>query len=218
MSLKENYLNELSLLKNERIERVVEAAKLEFNIKGIKNSKLRDIAKRAKVGEASIYRYFKDKDELIKIVTLSYWQNHANIFDDYYYGSVINNDTGLKKVEVSLNFFHHLYKNHKNFLKFVEDYDNYYSKEVNMGDNTSFQEIITSLKEKFVTVFDEGKEDGTINPDFDGKEMYGFVSQVMVTTTQKLSSKFDNPNSVELENPSKWISELINMFIHYIKN
>ena len=111
MTLKDNYLKEVTLLKNERIERVVEAAKVEFCQKGIKNSKLRIIAKRAKVGEASIYRYFKDKDDLIKIVALSYWQNHANLFDDYYYGQVINNDTGLKKIEVALNIFHHLYIN-----------------------------------------------------------------------------------------------------------
>ena len=37
MTLKENYLNEISQLKNERIERVVEAAKLEFFENGIKN-------------------------------------------------------------------------------------------------------------------------------------------------------------------------------------
>ena len=62
MSLKETYLNEMNLLKNERIQRVIDAAKSEFSLNGIKNSKLRIIAKRAKVGEASMYRYFKDKE------------------------------------------------------------------------------------------------------------------------------------------------------------
>ena len=102
MTLKENYLNEISLLKNERIQRVIEAAKIEFNEHGIKNAKLRIIAKRAKVGEASIYRYFKDKTDLIKIVALSYWQNHANLFDDYYYGKVVHKENGLKKIEQDL--------------------------------------------------------------------------------------------------------------------
>ena len=104
--LKENYLNEMSLLKNERIERVVEAAKVEFSLNGLKNSKLRVIAKRAKVGEASIYRYFKDKDDLIQVVGLSYWQNHLNSYEDFYYENVSETYNGLKKIEISLNIFH----------------------------------------------------------------------------------------------------------------
>ena len=217
MSLKENYLNEVSLLKNERIERVIEAAKVEFSLNGIQNSKLRVIAKKAKVGEASIYRYFKDKDDLIKIVALSYWQNHGNLFDDYYYGQVVNKDNGLKKVEVSLNIFHYLYKNHKDFLKFVEDYDNYFANEELTSDNNSFQDIINSLKRKFVTVFNEGISDGSINPKFDGEEMYSFVSQVMVSTTQKLGNSNERYHKDDPSYPTKCISELINMFVEYIK-
>ena len=218
MTLKENYLNEISLLKNERIQRVIEAAKVEFNEQGIKNSKLRLIAKRAKVGEASIYRYFKDKDDLIKIVALSYWQNHANLFDDYYYSRVADKDTGLKKVEVSLNIFHHLYKNHKGFLKFVEDFDIYFANEEVTQSETSFQELIYSLKKRFVTIFDEGINDGTINPKFNGEDMYSFVSQVMVSTTQKLSSRIGYLHEEDPKYPVKCLNNLIEMFIKYIKN
>lgn len=217
MSLKENYLNEMSLLKNERIERVVEAAKIEFNEKGIKNSKLRDIAKRAKVGEASIYRYFKDKDDLIKIVALNYWQNHMNLFDDYYYTRVSESDTGLKKVEVSLNIFHHLFNNHKPFLKFVEDFDNYFANEEISPSDNSFQELIYSFKKRFIDIFDEGVEDGTIKPEFDGFEMYSFVSQVMVSTTQKLSSRIGYLHEEDPNYPKKCLNHLIKMFIIYIK-
>ena len=218
MTLKDNYLKEINLLKNERIERVVEAAKVEFSLKGIKNSKLRIIAKKAKVGEASIYRYFKDKDDLIKIVALSYWQNHANLFDDYYYGHVINNDTGLKKIEVSLNIFHHLYKNHKDFLRFIEDYDNYYANEEMIPEENSFHEIIYGLKKRFVSIFNEGIEDGSINPKFNGEEKYSFVAQVMVSTTQKLSARIGHSDENDTKYSKKCISELINMFIQYIKN
>ncbi len=217
MTLKENYLNEISQLKNERIERVVEAAKLEFFENGIKNSKLRVIAKRAKVGEASIYRYFKDKDDLIKIVAFSYWQTHANLFDDYYYGRVVNNDNGLKKIEVSLNIFHHLHKNHKIFLKFVEDFDNYYANEILIPSENSFQEIIYGLKRRFVTMFDGGITDGSINPKFDGDDMFCFISQVMVATTQKLSARIGLVNEVDQEYVTKCIDNLINMFIKYVK-
>ena len=218
MTLKENYLNEINLLKNERIERVVEAAKIEFNLNGIKNSKLRVIAKRAKVGEASVYRYFKDKDDLIKIVALSYWQNHANLFDDHYYGRVINQSSGIKKIRVSLDIFHILYKDHKGFLKFVEDFDNYYANEEITPNENSFQEIVYSLKRRFVTIFNEGIKDGSISPKFNGEEKYSFISQVMVSTTQKLSARVGRIHEDDPDYPTKCLSELINMFVEYIKN
>lgn len=217
MSLKENYLNEMSLLKNERIERVVEAAKEEFNSNGIKNSKLRVIAKKAKVGEASIYRYFKDKNELIQFVSYRYWQDYSNFFDDYFYGKIINEPTGIKKVETALNIFHHLFQSRRKFLKFVNDFDNYYANEEIESNGVTYEEPISKLRNHFVTIFNEGIEDGSINPDFDAVEKYKFVSEVMVTTTQKLSSLVDKPNGYDVIASEKCISELIAMFINYIK-
>lgn len=217
MSLKENYLNEISLLKNERIERVIEAAKAEFNEKGIKNSKLRIIAKKAKVGEASIYRYFKDKDDLIKIVALNYWQNHSNLFEDYYYGRISESDSGLKKIEVSLNIFHHLNKNHKGFLKFLEDFDNYFANEdLPLSENT-FLELINGLKRRFVGMFEEGIADGTINPIHNSEDIYSFVSIVLMSTTQKLSSRLGAIHNTDPLFAERCINNLIKMLINYIK-
>ena len=218
MTLKENYLNEVNLLKNERIGRVIEAAKVEFSLNGIKNSKLRVIAKKAKVGEASIYRYFKDKDDLIKFVALSYWQNHENLFDDYYYGRLIGNDKGIKKIEIALQLFHHLYKNHKEFLKFVEDFDNYYANEVNTNAHNSFQDMMEGLKVRFLSLYNEGLKDGSINPKFDPEEMYSFISQIMTLTTQKLSSRIGYSNEEDQDFPIKCLDNLIAMFVNYIRN
>jgi AcrR family transcriptional regulator len=218
MNLKENYFNEMSLLKNERIERVIEAAKVEFSLNGIKNSKLRVIARRAQVGEASIYRYFKDKDDLIQFVGLSYWQNHANSYEDFYYARVHEDDNGLKKIEISLNIFHHLYDNHKDFLKFVDDYDNYYANDDLNPSESSFKEIILTLRTGFINDFNQGIEDGSINPKFNAEEKYTFVSPVMVSTTQKLSAQVGKQNGYDVESAKKCISELIDMFIQYIKN
>ena len=218
MSLKENYLNEINLLKNERIQRVVEAAKVEFSVNGIKNSKLRVIAKRAKVGEASIYRYFKDKDDLIKIVALSHWQNHANIFDDYYYGQVLIKDTGIRKVESALNIFQLLYKNNKDFLKFVEEYDNYYSNEELDSSISSVQHILHEIKRKIVIIFNEGINDGTINSVVDAEEKFDFMFDVMFATTQKLIVNTGKKIGHDQEYAEKCISDLVSMFIKYIKN
>lgn len=218
MSLKENYLNELSLLKSERIDRVVEAAKEEFYLYGIKNSKLRVIAKKAKVGEASIYRYFKDKNELIQFVSYKYWQDYSNFFDDYFYEKIINEPSGLIKVESALKIFHHLFRKRRKFLKFFNDFENYYTNEKIETNGISYEEPILKLRNHFVTIFNEGIHDGSINPELNAEEKYMFVSEVMVPTTQKLSSQVDKPNGYDAIASEKCISELIDMFIQSIKN
>jgi len=217
MNLKENYLNEISQLKNERIERVIEAAKIEFNEKGIKNSKLIVIAKRANVGEASIYRYFKDKDDLIKKVSVSYWQSHTNFFDDNYSVTISKKDTGLQKVEMSLNIFQYLFIKHNAFIKFAKDFDCYYSnEEVALSDNSS-QETICSFKKRFIIVFNEGIQDGTINPEFNGLGMYNFISRVMTSTTQMLSTRNGSLHEEDPDYPINFLNSIIKMFIKYIK-
>ena len=52
---------EQEMLAKPKINKVVQAAKVEFNNHGILNSKIKNIAKRSNIGEASFYRYFKDK-------------------------------------------------------------------------------------------------------------------------------------------------------------
>ena len=78
--------------------------------------------------------------------------------------------------------------------------------------------FFTSLKRRFVTIFNEGIEDGSINPKFSGEEMYSFVSQVMVSTTQKLSARIGYLHEDDPDYPIKCINNLIAMFIKYIKN
>ena len=65
MTDKVELTEEQQMLAKPRINNVVQAAKIEFAKNGIMNSKIKDIAKRANVGEASVYRYFSDKPALL---------------------------------------------------------------------------------------------------------------------------------------------------------
>ncbi|MBU1020393.1 MAG: TetR/AcrR family transcriptional regulator [Firmicutes bacterium] len=217
MDLKGQYLEELSLLKNDRINRVIQAAKIEFGLHGITNSKLKSIAKRAMVGEASVYRYFADKTALVKMVGLEYWDFYVNLFTDFFEQEINEKDNGLQKVEAFLNIFHVLYNEHKDFLKFMEEFDNYMMSNTEENKVSSVEELIGSMKAYYINIFDSGVLDGSIDNSFSGKETYSFVSQVMLSTTQKLSFRVGYLHTDEDLYPEHCISRLIEMFILYIK-
>ena len=122
------------------------------------------------------------------------------------------------KVEAALNIFHQLFENNKEFLKFIEDFDNYYANEESNQTENSFQDVVHNLKSRFVDIYNEGVNDGTISPIFDAEEKYDFIYQIMISATQKLSSNFGKIQGHDAEYSKKYISELISMFIKYIKN
>jgi AcrR family transcriptional regulator len=216
MDLKVKYEQELNLLKNERINRVIQAAKMEFGVHGITNSKLKSIAKRAMVGEASLYRYFADKTALVQMVGLDYWNTHVQLFASYFDEAIKPTDNGLQKVEAFLNIFHVLYEDHKDFLKFMEDYDNYMMSSDTEKSESSLEELIMSMKKTYVELFDSGVEDGSIDSRFSGVTTYSFVSQVMVSTTQKLSFRVGYLHTDQDLYPRHCITNLIEMFIQYV--
>lgn len=218
MDLKQQYLDEVHQIKQERIKRIIEIAKIEFDKNGITNTKISTIAKEAKVGEASIYRYFTDKTRLIELVAMNYWKEHTEFFDKYLDENIDVNSNGLCKVKVYLDIFIDLYYNHKAFLKFTEDYDNYNIKPKTIDRENKFFEYVISVKKKFVVLFDEGIEDGSIDPDFDKNIAYSFLSQVMVSATQKMALRLGYSHAGNTEYAVNCLNATIDMFIKYIAN
>lgn len=217
MDLKEKYIEEVKLLKNVRINRVVQAAKKEFAIHGIINSKIKDIAVRAEVGEASVYRYFADKVALAKVVAFEYWQTEAGIFYKYFGENVDDKTTGLRQIEVFLSIFKELYLNHKDFLKFVEDFDNYMMSFESDEKSANFENMIMGIKLQFYELIKTGVKDGSIRDDVVPSELYSFVSQTMVSTTQKLAIRVGYLHSDQDLYPITCLNNLVEMFLCFIR-
>lgn len=62
-------------------ERILDAALAEFSAHGLRRTGMEDLAKRAGVGRATVYRRFSDKDELVRAVILRETQRFIAAFD-----------------------------------------------------------------------------------------------------------------------------------------
>jgi len=218
MNLKDLNLKDLSDSKQIKIKRILEAAKIEFDINGISNSKISSIAKRAKVGEASIYRYFTEKLYLVRFVAFDYWREQREVFDEYKDDNIDNRVSGLDKIKSYLGMFIEMYYKHRMFLKFMEDLDIYLVPSKTTEDENEFFEHIHYIKQTFIEMFEEGVHDGSINPDFVAEDLYSFVSQVMVSTTQKMALRLGYNHISDDKYAVNCLNNTINMYINYISN
>lgn len=217
MTMPKKYVDELKMLENKRVKKVVAAARQEFTEQGIMNAKMKNIALRAGVGEASVYRYFSDKNELAKIVAFDYWNEMFVLFQEHLRITFQNAQTSLDKVKEFLLLYKVLYKEYPSFLVFTEDFDGYMQYVINDRKTAKFSSMIDGIKDFFLDLIKEGIKNGEIRKDLDLDYIYSFVSQVLAATTQKLVSRLGYLHK-DLDNyGERCIDDLINMFLFYIK-
>ncbi|PAT01246.1 hypothetical protein CI105_07800 [Candidatus Izimaplasma bacterium ZiA1] len=218
MGEKTKYLEELMQEKDERSKNIISAAKELFDDVGIINAKMSKIAKRAKVGEVTVYRYFKNKMELATAVANSYWNETTEIFEENYTPKIIMAKNGLAKIKLFLEVFIMFYEDRKPFLKYMHDYD-IYMKNNNVTDKKIlFDDNIVDAKNAFIQILKEGQIDGSIKLEIDPLKQYSFVSEVMAGTTTKLALRYGYLPSESDFSPVEVITKTIDMFINYIKN
>lgn len=217
MPFNDQTIDELTLLQNERIKRVVLAAREEFIEQGIMNSKIKNIAKRAHVGEASVYRYFTDKNELVKLVAFQYWHEMFQVFRQFMEERETSNSTSIDRIRAFLEIFKLLYTDYPSFLIFTEDFDGYMQYVINDDKTANFKLMIDNIKEYFLKTIKEGILNSEIRDNLDLDYVYSFVSQTMAATSQKLVSRVGYLHKADDGYGIRCIEDLINMFIKYIQ-
>jgi AcrR family transcriptional regulator len=213
----ERFQRELFLLQKEKVQKLVEAAQVEFYKNGIMNSKLRNIAKRAKVGEATLYRSFKDKCDLVRLVAFKYWYDIQSKYFAYVNELVNPEDLGIEKAEAFLSVFKDLYINHADFIKFIQEYDAYVKTVATKRPRASFVDIMTLIKGQFEEMIESGIKDGSIRKDIDINAYYDLVTYVIISTMQKLSERHHEYNKTDIDNVDI-VDNLLEMFLYYIKS
>lgn len=210
----EKYMQEA---KNDRMEQAVSVAADLFLKCGIEEIKMTDIAKESEIGVASLYRYFGTKNNIVIKAGALIWNNMRMLFDGIFESDYYKNKTGIEQVGELLKVFYVLYTAHKDFLKFIYNFDNYVLKENASKDNLEeYENSIMNSFPLFEKAYLKGCKDSTINENIDVKDFYFAITHALITLCQKFNSgsilKSDN-----FEYGEKEINLLIEMAINYIK-
>lgn len=219
MDLKTKRKKELFEQKERRKDEVISAAVEVFKEKGIENSKMTDIAEKAEVGVASVYRYFKTKPDLAVEVAIKFWDMEINSIYTEFDKDNINKLIGIEKLKTILNVFVNLYNNHKDFVRFLEEFDNYVIKEQIPSEKLeNYEKSIINLKNIIFEALEEGKVDGSIRSDIDNEVFYITVSHSLMTLAQKLILRGNILKSDSDVSGESQIKLIIDMAVNYIQN
>lgn len=219
MDLKSKRKRELDVQKGQRKEEVIQAAIEVFKVNGIENTKMTEIALKAEVGIASVYRYFKTKPELVIEVAIRHWETIIEIFmkdfNETEYASLI----GIQRVQLLLEMFSTLYSDHKDFLRFIEEFDNYILKEKISPDRLEvYENTILNLKPYVIGALEKGKRDGSIQQSIHNEVFYMTITHTLISLCQKLISRNTILNSNRDIEGGAQVQLVIQMAIHYISN
>lgn len=204
-------------IKNQKMEEVITSAQKVFCKQGIDNTKMTDIAEEAKIGIASLYRYFNTKPDIAVEVACRLWQDMIMALTDLTTSKVQKAGNGREQVEAILQMFLELYHNHQEFLKFIDEFDRYVVKEqVSIEKMRKYEKSIIDLKSVMMTAIENGRRDGTIRRDFDAEAYYFSTTHVLMTLCQKLLLRGKVLESDDIIQGEEQIRMIIDMSVRYL--
>ena len=146
-----------------RAQKILEVAMELFCEKGIEETSIDEIAERAGVGSATIYRYYETKAQLAIQSGVAYWRKIAgqylNITDIEGYSDM----TGREQLECIMDALIAIFERERGFLKYLQEFEVFVRRyAINMERLAEYEDSIMSLKPRVTDALEKGRQDGTL--------------------------------------------------------
>ena len=201
-----------------RKEIIKDAAIREFIENGIDRTKISDIARRAEIGEATVYRYFSTKPNLAAECAVKLWHVvMANLIQGIQDKKAEGLD-GLTRMREVLLWFGSLHEKHPELLRLLNQLDNY------NGQNRFSDELLRQFATEIVAahsavmeIVQEGRADGSIRSDFDAGQFYVTAARSILALSQKMLLRDGLETLGGTYTAEPQIQNLIDMQIYFIR-
>lgn len=194
MTAKEKYKEEKDKLKSSRISRILESSFELFAEKGIDNVTMTDIAVKAEIGVASLYRYFATKEEIAVQTSIWAWERQKSIILPQLLTDTFNNANGITQLSIIFSMFIKLYENQVKFLRYIYFFDSY-AVRIKMEKERlmDYEKTIESTKNVIAASISKGIEDKSIKSKYKESQdvLYFTLMHTLFASAQKLSLSGD---------------------------
>ena len=152
-----------------------------FEAKGIEQTGMQEIADACHLGIATLYRYYKNKLELVLDIGTRQWQDYGLYAKQLREQSHVENMTAAQELDFYLDFFLDLYSNHKDLLRFNNNFNSFVQHEgATMEQLRPYLQAINSIGLFFHTLYAKGQKDGTIRTDMPEDKMFAATIHIML--------------------------------------
>ncbi len=196
-------------IKEAKLNYIVEVAQKLFFQKGIQAVTIKDIAKEVGVGEATIYRHFAKKQNIVLAVAMSIF---GEVSKGYFHQSQFT--TGFDKIEAFYMSFYNIFKVHRDYYNFLAEFDLYISEQTT--DLDAYENGIKTFFDDFNFAYSLGIKDGSIKEVENIELFYFSTTHAILELCKKLAS-----NAKVLKQDVKYSNEeietLIKLFLNNLK-
>lgn len=198
-------------LKEMKKNLIIEAALELFLEKSISDITIKDIAINIEVGEATIYRYFENKEN---IILLCAERLEKKVFDEYF--DLSKYKTGYEKIVEFYNNYLYIFKSHPNYYRFINEFDAFMLSKSNINLD-EYASIIDKFKDIFMDAYNEGISDNTISNIEDIEITYYATSKSLLELCKKEAIGIDLIRQDKMINKEKLIKKLIDITLNEFK-
>ena len=196
-----------------RTEKILHSALDLFCERGIEDTSIEAVAKKAGVGPATIYRYFETKAELAISAGISYWQRVAHKYAGTLEGEMYLGMTGYGQLQCIFHLFENIFREETLFLKFLQEFDIFVRKyEISQERLGEYEEEILNLKPYVTKALERGLKDKSLSFSYTVGEVYFTIMHMMLSLLQKLAysgSILSSDGQIDLSLQVKIAGELL---------
>ena len=168
-------------IKEAKLQYIVDGATALFLEKGIGDVTVRDIAVATGVGEATVYRYFAKKQN---IVVASAMKLGGEVLEGYFR---LKGESGLERLTDFYTVFLRIFEERPDLYKFISEFDAYIAGE--KGDLTEYEKALFPFYKNFSDAYDAGVKDGTVKPVADPTLFYLTTTHALLGLCKKMASE-----------------------------
>ena len=196
----------MNKLKDNTMNFIIKESTELFLQSSITNVTMSDIAKHVGIGEATLYRYFKKKQNIVLKVSV----NLAKEVFEYYF-DFDEKITGGRQLEAFYMVFPKVFVNHPDYFKFVNQLDAYLLIESDAGTG-EYEDKIGQFYDIYKKAYEKGRADGTVNEIEDLKSFYYGTTHSLLNLCKYLSTPaiLVQDNDIDKE---KEINQMVNLVL-----
>ena len=196
-------------LKDMKYKLIVDGVTDLFLNRGINVVTIKDVASSLGLGEATIYRYFTKKENLVTEIAIKL---EEEIFNSYF--KIDDSLNGYETISKFYLCFLEVFINRKEFYRFISEFDNFVlNKDCNLSE---YEKKLALFYEVFVNGFNKGIKDESIKEIDDIDAFYLTTTHALMGLCKKLASD-DILIQDERINKVKEIKLLIDIIMNSIK-
>lgn len=199
-----------NLVKENTKNFIVEQAIELFLKKSIAGVTISDIARHVGVGEATLYRYFQKKQNIVM-------QASAKLADKVLNDYSLNGDaySGYEQLSLFYNTYLNIFKNKPQYFRFIDELDAYLLTEKDIQ-KSEYESEIEIFKNIFDKSYEKGVEDGSVKILEDKDAFYYSTAHALLNLCKSLASAAVLKQDEKI-NKEQEIKTLIDVILYFVK-